>query len=56
VARPKFLRTSIEREGRREDDVYATQQEGRKERDRRAVVDGQFLNANNGGVERGSRE
>lgn len=29
-------------------------QEGRKEGDRCAAVDGQFLNANNGGVERGA--
>lgn len=57
MARSKFLRARIERGGGREYDISgaAGRKERERERDRYSVVDGQFLNANNGGVERGSR-
>jgi len=47
-------RKHSQRERERENAICgaAGRKEGRKE-GRRAVVDGQFLNANNGGVERG---
>lgn len=55
MAHPKFLTTRTEGEREEKNAICGApgRKEGRKEGGRRAVVDGQFLNANNGGVERG---
>lgn len=56
VARSKFTKAKAEKEREGENAMHGAvgRKEGRKEGDRRAAaVDGQFLNANNGGVERG---